>query len=152
MYPAHLLVLLAVCVSLLGASDIPQPSFDFEQFSNMIQCTIPCEESCSGYMDYGCYCGPGGSGTPVDDLDRCCQTHDNCYAEAGKLPACKAMLSESDNDSYSYSCIEGQLTCNDDNDECKAFICNCDRTAVNCFARAPYNDSNYDIGTTEHCK
>nr|P00616.2 RecName: Full=Acidic phospholipase A2 homolog taipoxin gamma chain; Short=svPLA2 homolog; Flags: Precursor [Oxyuranus scutellatus scutellatus]AAY47068.1 gamma taipoxin-2 precursor [Oxyuranus scutellatus scutellatus] len=152
MHPAHLLVLLAVCVSLLGSSEIPQPSLDFEQFSNMIQCTIPCGESCLAYMDYGCYCGPGGSGTPIDDLDRCCKTHDECYAEAGKLSACKSVLSEPNNDTYSYECNEGQLTCNDDNDECKAFICNCDRTAVTCFAGAPYNDLNYNIGMIEHCK
>nr|P0DKU0.1 RecName: Full=Acidic phospholipase A2 homolog cannitoxin gamma chain; Short=svPLA2 homolog [Oxyuranus scutellatus canni] len=30
-------------------SEIPQPSLDFEQFSNMIQCTIPPGEECLAY-------------------------------------------------------------------------------------------------------
>nr|P84736.1 RecName: Full=Phospholipase A2 trimorphin; Short=svPLA2; AltName: Full=Phosphatidylcholine 2-acylhydrolase [Trimorphodon lambda] len=47
------------------------------QFSNMIQCTIPGSDPLSDYGNYGCYCGYGGSGTPVDELLRCCQVHDD---------------------------------------------------------------------------
>jgi hypothetical protein len=34
---------------------------------------------------YGNWCGPGCSGPedPVDDLDTCCQIHDNCYNARG---------------------------------------------------------------------
>jgi len=33
---------------------------------------------------YGKWCGPNyGSGDPINDLDTCCQTHDNCYAAKG---------------------------------------------------------------------
>jgi hypothetical protein len=28
---------------------------------------------------HGNYCGPGGSGTPIDATDAACQTHDACY-------------------------------------------------------------------------
>ena len=40
---------------------------------------------------YGCYCGKEPSAPrktippPIDDLDKCCQIHDNCYAAADKL-------------------------------------------------------------------
>lgn len=38
------------------------------QFHNMIKCATG--RSSSYYIDYGCYCGYGGKGSPLDDLDR----------------------------------------------------------------------------------
>uniref|UniRef100_A0A3B3QX51 Phospholipase A2 n=1 Tax=Paramormyrops kingsleyae TaxID=1676925 RepID=A0A3B3QX51_9TELE len=40
------------------------------QFRRMIICMIPSSWPMLEYADYGCYCGKGGTGTPVDDLDR----------------------------------------------------------------------------------
>nr|QSI84027.1 phospholipase A2 IB [Calliophis bivirgatus] len=152
MTPAHLLVLAAVCVSLLAASAIPPQPLNLYQFGNMIQCTIPKRLSWTSFVDYGCYCGKGGSGTPVDELDRCCQTHDNCYTEAGIHPDCKRFWEHPYTKLYAYTCSEGTLTCTDKDDKCAAFVCNCDRVAANCFAKAPYNEENVSIDTNKRCK
>lgn len=38
-----------------------------------------------GPWTYGHWCGPGGSGQPVDTLDTACMIHDYCYFSAGNL-------------------------------------------------------------------
>jgi hypothetical protein len=47
------------------------------------------EEVCPAQLPciWGNWCGPGCSGPagPVDDLDACCQAHDNCYDARGYL-------------------------------------------------------------------
>nr|AAT66313.1 phospholipase A2 isozyme [Aipysurus eydouxii] len=141
MYPAHLLVLLAVCVSLLGASDIPPLPLNLYQFDNMIQCANKGKRATWHYMDYGCYCGSGGSGTPVDALDRCCKVHDDCYGVA-ENNGCSPKWTL-----YSWQCTENVPTC-DSESGCALTVCACDATAAKCFAKAPYNNTNYNIDTS----
>ena len=47
---------------------------------------------CIMYVNYGCWCGPGGSGTPVDGSDACCRTHDHCYDRILKNETCDPYL------------------------------------------------------------
>nr|P00603.1 RecName: Full=Basic phospholipase A2 CM-II; Short=svPLA2; AltName: Full=Phosphatidylcholine 2-acylhydrolase [Naja mossambica] len=115
------------------------------QFKNMIHCTVP-SRPWWHFADYGCYCGRGGKGTAVDDLDRCCQVHDNCYGEAEKL-GCWPYLTL-----YKYECSQGKLTCSGGNNKCAAAVCNCDLVAANCFAGARYIDANYNINLKERCQ
>ncbi|KAL9834387.1 phospholipase A2 [Geothlypis trichas] len=118
----------------------------------MLKCTLPESHPLLQFNHYGCYCGLGGSGTPVDELDRCCQTHDNCYSEAMKMESCKFLLDNPYTKLYRYSCSDGQITCSSKNKECAAFICNCDRTAAMCFAKAPYNPEHKHLDTDKYCK
>nr|P00599.1 RecName: Full=Basic phospholipase A2 1; Short=svPLA2; AltName: Full=DE-I; AltName: Full=Phosphatidylcholine 2-acylhydrolase [Naja melanoleuca] len=115
------------------------------QFKNMIHCTVP-NRPWWHFANYGCYCGRGGKGTPVDDLDRCCQIHDKCYDEAEKISGCWPYIK-----TYTYESCQGTLTCKDGG-KCAASVCDCDRVAANCFARATYNDKNYNIDFNARCQ
>ncbi|XP_019959066.2 phospholipase A2-like isoform X2 [Paralichthys olivaceus] len=141
----HSLVLVAVVVS----------SYDraLHQFRKMIQCTMPGSKPILNYADYGCYCGYGGNGTAVDDLDRCCQVHDNCYGDAMQLDECWSILDNPYTKVYSYSCEEANktVTCGKDNNNCEMFICECDRKAAECFARSPWIPEHEHM-PSDHCQ
>ncbi|XP_008567588.1 PREDICTED: phospholipase A2 isoform X1 [Galeopterus variegatus] len=121
------------------------------QLRSMIKCAIPGSKPYLEFNDYGCYCGLGGSGTPVDDVDQCCYTHDNCYDQAMKLKSCKTLLDNPYTNSYSFSCSGTEITCSSGNSDCDAFICNCDRQAAICFSEAPYNKENKDLDRNKYC-
>ncbi|XP_065146550.1 phospholipase A2-like [Paramisgurnus dabryanus] len=123
------------------------------QLRDMILCTVPDSWPILDYADYGCYCGLGGSGTPVDELDRCCEAHDKCYREAKKHKKCVPILDNPYTKTYSFSCDKPtqKITCGSDNDECEAFICDCDKIAAECFAEAPYNEENAFL-PSDRCK
>ncbi|XP_059359337.1 phospholipase A2, minor isoenzyme-like [Carassius carassius] len=114
------------------------------QFEDMIECTLPGSSPLLNYADYGCYCGLGGSGTPVDQLDRCCFTHDACYGTAKTLQSCSSVFDSPYTNTYDYKCDKNTKTimCLDSNNDCDMFICKCDKAAAECFAQSPYNASN----------
>ncbi|XP_015503501.2 phospholipase A2, membrane associated-like, partial [Parus major] len=59
------------------------------------------------YSWYGCFCGIGGSGTPVDPTDRCCQAHDCCYRRL-REGRCSPLLTP-----YSFTSSNGSITCSE---------------------------------------
>uniref|UniRef100_A0A8C4DVA4 Phospholipase A2 n=1 Tax=Dicentrarchus labrax TaxID=13489 RepID=A0A8C4DVA4_DICLA len=133
----------ALC--LLAASLSVAQSLDYKalnQFRKMILCVMPDSWPVFDYADYGCYCGKGGSGTPVDELDRsCCYVHDQCYNDAMQHPECWPIIDNPYTEFYDYNCDENnkKVTCGSSNNECEMFICECDRKAAECFARSPWN-------------
>ncbi|CAH3142639.1 unnamed protein product [Porites lobata] len=56
------------------------------QFGFMIACET--KRSPLEYNGYGCYCGQGGKGTPVDEIDWCCYAHDMCHYKLQPKEAC----------------------------------------------------------------
>ncbi|NXJ78805.1 PA21B Phospholipase, partial [Trogon melanurus] len=77
----------------------------------MIKCTLPDSHPFLQFGNYGCYCGLGGHGTPVDELDECCQAHDHCYSEAEKLKSCTFLLDNPYTEWYSFTCSDREITC-----------------------------------------
>uniref|UniRef100_A0A3Q0SE63 Phospholipase A2 n=1 Tax=Amphilophus citrinellus TaxID=61819 RepID=A0A3Q0SE63_AMPCI len=123
------------------------------QFRSMILCTVPDSWPALDYADYGCYCGFGGSGAPLDELDRCCQIHDQCYNDAMQHDECWPILDNPYTEIYSYHCDKASrtVTCLSDNNPCETFICECDRNAAMCFANAQYNPENVNV-PSDRCK
>ncbi|XP_022091806.1 phospholipase A2 AP-PLA2-I-like [Acanthaster planci] len=137
--------LLLVAVTLVSGKQIG--TSNILQFNSMNACSvgISYSQAISDYLGYGCYCGFGGSGTPVDETDKCCETHDNCY-KAATSNGCSMI--DRYTIEYDYQTITGsdgkcQITCkaqadydaNDQDAQCKAFMCNCDREGAECFAK-----------------
>ncbi|XP_047426098.1 phospholipase A2-like [Mugil cephalus] len=132
----HTLLLLAVGLSVAQSLD----SKALHQFREMILCVMPDSKPLFDYADYGCYCGLGGSGTPVDDLDRCCQVHDQCYSDAMQHSECFPIFDNPYTEYYYHTCdtANKRITCTSKNDKCEMFICECDRKAAECFGRTPW--------------
>eukprot|EP00064_Thunnus_orientalis_P011344 superscaffoldBa00001631_g11374 len=67
--------------------------------------------------------------------------HDQCYSDAMQHTECWPIVDNPYTELYHYSCDEQnkKVTCDNDNDECEMFICECDRKAVECFARSTWN-------------
>lgn len=59
-----------VCLSPAAAASDEVSSRAVWLFRELIKCTLPKSHPLLDFNGYGCYCGLGGSGTPVDELDR----------------------------------------------------------------------------------
>ncbi|CAI2327826.1 unnamed protein product [Caenorhabditis sp. 36 PRJEB53466] len=117
-----------------GATVIPPASL--WNLRGMAQCVLN-YSALFNYNGYGCWCGFGGSGEPVDGIDECCKEHDECYDAAvadnicGKIsPYIKG---------YTWECDKktSDAICSSKDTGCKAFLCDCDKKAVDCWKRFP---------------
>ncbi|KAJ8039048.1 Phospholipase A2, major isoenzyme [Holothuria leucospilota] len=118
------------------------------QFGQMIECVTPLS-ALTDYNGYGCWCGYGGTGTPLDGTDRCCKTHDECYnalKDSGTCSSWNQIYSES----YSFSCYNCDtpsfaISCGSGT-SCAVGLCQCDKTAAECFSGETFNSAyrNYN--------
>ncbi|XP_066428716.1 phospholipase A2-like [Eleutherodactylus coqui] len=112
---------------LLGTLTVAGSQAGLVKFGRMVQQATK-RPALWSFSFYGCYCGLGGQGWPMDDIDWCCQKHDCCYdvlMKAGCAP-----LSQD----YNYSHINGVITCDDEDlNGCARVCCECDREISHCF-------------------
>ncbi|MED6239791.1 hypothetical protein ATANTOWER_011194 [Ataeniobius toweri] len=116
MYVKALLLLLTG--SVVSGGHLPKAVW---QFAEMISCVQPGVNPLN-YNEYGCWCGLGGGGTPVDDVDRCCQVHDNCYDNSQTIPECEGIFDLPYVIIYDFSCSNKQVDCSATNDKCQAAV------------------------------
>ncbi|XP_048374386.1 group IID secretory phospholipase A2-like [Sphaerodactylus townsendi] len=86
------------------------------------------ERAIPNYFAYGCYCGWGGKGKPLDDTDWCCRKHDCCYDQIVRQ-RCRPKTSK-----YSYTYQSGNVKCGHGT-SCQQQICECDRDLVLCLKK-----------------
>ncbi|CAL4161846.1 unnamed protein product, partial [Meganyctiphanes norvegica] len=88
------------------------------------------------YVGYGCYCGVGGRGLPVDDIDSCCMEHDNCYG----FVQLRCHLLDYITTEYTWTCFRGRVLCltrGSNKSDCYEQLCRCDESFVKCLQRYP---------------
>ena len=124
---------------------------NYFQFGNMLRCFHQNMQPMD-YADYGCYCGPGGQGRPVDDTDWCWAMHDKCWEEVYEDPECTGFTGPH-LITYNWGCSSTKIHCYDGPYTCDRKTCECDRIATECFAktRPTYDEKNYEL-SVEHCK
>ncbi|XP_063621238.1 acidic phospholipase A2 2-like [Cydia splendana] len=95
---------------------------------SMIECATDCNPWHLKY--YGNYCGLGGSGTPINDIDSCCEQHDACYDDNKDFYGCSSSMYVSP---YEWSCNDGYPSCHDGHDKCGLWTCVCDKAMMECL-------------------
>lgn len=128
------------------------------ELGSMIKCTTGKDlfRAIFDYAWYGCYCGFGGKGVPVDGTDRCCMIHDNCYDVAFKSHDCpfqpEVYYILYRRHFHMRNCLTPQanITCDAASaypswfrlSHCAASICKCDAAVSMCIGRNPFDRSH----------
>lgn len=116
------------------------------QLADMIKCTTG--RSIWKYAFYGCWCGKGGKGSPVDATDSCCKTHDECYTSLKDAGTCGHFQLYFENYDYSTSDCQtanATITCTGgtgNTTTCADELCLCDKALAECLGASPF-DRNF---------
>ncbi|CAH1787868.1 unnamed protein product [Owenia fusiformis] len=97
------------------------------------------KRSCFDYINYGCWCGLGGKGKTVDEIDECCKAHDRCY---GKNRKCNPKWN---------IYIRFWNRCWNKKGSCDYNVCMCDEEAAKCFAKHKYDKSHWGYRSKGQC-
>lgn len=95
------------------------------------------------YLKYGCYCDLGGTGTPVDAIDKCCAIHDQCYDNITNYSPIAEVCSPY-MISYTWYIHDNNIICLASNSICKLETCQCDKSAIECFLANKFNEQYKD--------
>ncbi|XP_053432902.1 phospholipase A2 group V [Nycticebus coucang] len=109
------------------ACSIPTVPGGLIELKSMIE-KVTGKNALTTYGFYGCYCGLGGQGTPMDATDWCCWVHDRCYGQLEE-EGCNVRTQ-----SYKYRFSRGLVTC-ERASLCPMQLCSCDRKFVYCLKR-----------------
>ncbi|XP_052241300.1 acidic phospholipase A2-like isoform X3 [Dreissena polymorpha] len=93
--------------------------------------------SCLNLNPYGCFCGYGQRGSePVDDADRCCAAHDDCYGEVHTEHHCSFWSGLFVG--YNHQCTDTDCVCKDEA-KCARKVCDCDLQLAKCLGKSEFN-------------
>ncbi|XP_071840106.1 phospholipase A2 A2-actitoxin-Cgg2a-like [Apostichopus japonicus] len=113
---------------------------------------IECEtgRDARDYINYGCWCGVGGSEDPVDQVDQCCHDHDHCYDELLDSRTCHGLDVYDTTYNLPFTeegCSAGiQIsTCSVANsrNKCGRGLCRCDVHLAMCLSSAVFDPYYY---------
>ncbi|CAF3629305.1 unnamed protein product [Adineta steineri] len=126
-------------ISLFQINATPAPGADSQgrnliQFGNMISAALG--TSALSYNGYGCWCGMGGKGNPVDGTDACCKAHDLCYDDIidnrTSFLACSPYLAYY---GWDLNPTTSLPYCKDTPGSCAHRVCECDRIVTECYRK-----------------
>ncbi|XP_060574719.1 phospholipase A2 SSD387-like isoform X2 [Ruditapes philippinarum] len=140
-----ILMTIVLCFYLSSAVNGRRMRRRLDEFGEMILLTA--DRNPMDFNGYGNWCGFGGSGEVVDEIDQCCKVHDKCYLRLNNGDCDTLLKYKIYTTQYKWSFKSGQITCNTE-DPCGVQLCQCDRAAAICFGEhnSEYNPNNKHNG------
>ncbi|XP_075394529.1 group IIF secretory phospholipase A2 [Tenrec ecaudatus] len=132
-------------IALLASSVLPMAQGSVFNLKCMVE-AMTGRKAIRAFVGYGCYCGLGGQGLPVDGVDWCCHAHDCCYQKLFDL-GCFPYV-----DPYDYTIENGTIVCSEhQKTECDQQTCACDKDLALCFQSQVYHEE-YRNYLNIHCQ